>query len=188
MATEVSKNGSASCSKASAFSYANAVLNSKNKNTVEDEKPIPMDDKSNKENENVNIENINVQNTIEEKPSDIDLNNQTGEPNDDFIDYNGSKKKKKIAKMKKKDVIIKTNPNASRSPVKADRIREKKREKPVINGEESESNACDIKYVEAPVPTVNPWTIKRSVATAVKGENLTCSEARNTPDGKLFGY
>lgn len=203
MATEVSNEGSASCSKTNPFSYANAVLNSKNKHNVanqdnkpvkEDEKVIPSgDDKSNKENENVNKENVNIPNTIEEKPSDVKVdssNNEANERDDDFIDYNSSKRKKKMAKTKKKEVAFKPHATvlSRNSPVKHDRIRERRRDKQLVNGDENESNSvsCDIKYVEAPVPKVNPWTIKRNTPSLVKGDNQ-CLEKQNSADGECLG-
>lgn len=200
MAAEVSKNCTASCSKMNnVFSYANAVSNaskpksSDQETTIkEDSKPASIDDtNNNKENENVNKENVNIQNTLEEKPTanDVDLHDQNVEPEDDFIDYNGSKRKKKIAKTKKKEVAFKPNPIilTRNSPIKHDRIREKRREKPIVFDDRSEINDtinCDIKYVEAPVPKVNPWTIKRNAASVIKGDSFTCSEKENSPDGE----
>ncbi|XP_065207495.1 la-related protein 1 isoform X2 [Planococcus citri] len=203
MAAEVSKNGAASCSKMNnVFSYANAVSNAAKSKTIsndqentikeEESKPAPIDDNnSNKENENVNKENVNSQNTLEEKSSDIDLlnsNDQNVDPEDDFIDYSGSKRKKKIAKSKKKEVAFKPNPIilTRNSPIKQDKIRDRKREKPIVfNDDKSDvinTMSCDVKYVEAPVPKVNPWTIKRNANSVLKADTFSCSEKENSPD------
>lgn len=193
MAAEKSKNTTASCSKTSGFSYANAVLNFKNECAVviktnedkckEERKKADEIDKSNKENVHDN-ENVNKHN-VEEEKSDVFLNNlnsnnnDQGETEDDFIDYSGSKRKKKNAKIKNKEISSKLTPIVSKNvPVRQERIRPKRKEK--ITSAYCENNdpvaTCDnIKYIEAPVPKVNPWTVNRNAASVIKGETCTTS-------------
>lgn len=234
MAADISKNTVASSSgktataSGSGFSYANAVLNFKNRNVPPPssasaaaaacsaepaekrikEKIEPLNDKSNKENEHVKA-NVNVRNNAavaadNERSSDsinfidnLDNESHGGDREDGFIDYSGSKRKKKMAKMKKKEVAF-TLQNASSgttstvggvvaaksSPIRHDRIRDRRRsDRPSLASatyvDENESNnavTCDnnVEYVEAPVPKVNPWTIKRNstvAATIRRSEN-----------------
>lgn len=164
------------------------------RNTCDDK--MGEEDKSNKENEGCN-ENISTNAADKDKVSDFpSLDGNTPEPDDDFIDYSNSKRKKKLLKTKKKEVAFMPAPPASSSfsstlakngPIRGgghpyDRVRPKRKEKPLIpfSDEIDELNYCDnIKYVEAPVPKVNPWTVNKNAASVIKGE-LTRSTSRDT--------
>lgn len=208
MAAQKSKNITASCSnstKTGPFSYANVVSNFKNdtikanSNTVDENAKIDDDRKntcndatadediSNKENECCN-ENISSNVADKEKSNDfLSIDGTVPEPDDDFIDYSNSKRKKKLLKTKKKEVTFMPAPPVSSSsfsstmgknaPVRGhppEKIRPKRKERPVIPHSdditELNYNSCDIRYVEAPVPKVNPWTVNKNAASVIKGE------------------
>lgn len=195
MAAERQRSASASCSgKSSGFSYANAVLNFKNDENIQagdnkcvkDDKFKPNEtDKSNKENER---DNENVNKNIEEDKTNVDLSDNTnvgvGDQDDDFINYSGSKRKKKIAKMKKKenDGTLCSAVNKS-SPTRHDKVRPKRKEKVVLIFDSNETppvNCDNVKYVAAPVPKVNPWTKNKNAASVLKGEvHSTASSVYN---------
>lgn len=208
MAAQKSKNVTASCSnstKTNSFSYANAVSSFKNdapkvnsnttgengkndddgRNTCDD--ATADKDLCNKENEGCN-ENISTNAADKEILNNfLAMDSTAPEPDDDFIDYSHSKRKKKLLKTKKKEVAFMPAPPASSSlsstigksaPIRGnphERIRPKRKERPVIphNDEITELNynSCDnIRYVEAPVPKVNPWTVNKNAASLIKGE------------------
>lgn len=203
MAAERIHNVSAS---SSTFSYANAVLNFKNdgktkpapeKNSISnkaDQAVVDQVDKCNKENERRN-ENVNSNAKIieNENRGNVDLssnsvNNTEEHDHDDFIDYNGSKRKKKIAKMKKKELASQSTTAApSRSILcRPERIRPppKRRDKaltPFPNEDELNSVSSDIVYVAAPVPKVNPWVKNRNAASVIKGEYRPINDTRDEP-------
>jgi hypothetical protein len=206
MAAERIKSVTASCSKTNnSFSYANAVLNFKNddktkpaapeKNSTSiiraDQASSDQVDKCNKENERGN-ENVNKNGKIAEDSSktEVDLsstsvnNTEERDHGDDFIDYSGSKRKKKMAKMKKKDITLQSfvtaPPSSPKSiPYRPERMRPppKRRDKVIVpfssDEVEVDTASCDtVTYVEAPVPKVNPWTINRNAASVLKGESF----------------
>lgn len=145
------------------------------------------EDVCNKENEGCN-ENISTNAADKEKLNDIlTVDGTAPEPDDDFIDYSNSKRKKKLLKTKKKEVAFMPAPPASSSlfsstigksaPIRGnphDRLRPKRKERPVISHSEEitelNDNCDNIRYVEAPVPKVNPWTVNKNAASVIKGE------------------
>lgn len=203
MAAERLKNSTASCNKNGGFSYANAVLNFKPDEKIESHNEKCLDDgkcktsesdKSNKENEHSN-ENVNENIEEENKPNDP-VDNTNGKvddhDDDDFIAYSDFKRKKKMAKMKKKEISSQQTSLNKNSSVRYEKVRPKRKDKLIpINDNNVVTPAvtCDnVKYVEAPVPKVNPWTKNKNAASVIKGSVVKPNHVSNSCKYSFFQY
>lgn len=201
MAAERLKNTTASCNKNSGFSYANAVLNFKPDEKIESHNEKCLDDgkcktsesdKSNKENEHSN-ENVNENIEEENKPNDPldNTNGKVDDHDDDFIAYSDFKRKKKMAKMKKKEISSQQTSLNKNGSVRYEKVRPKRKDKliPINDNNVTPAVTCDnVKYVEAPVPKVNPWTKNKNAASVIKGSVVKPNHVSNSCKYSLLQF
>lgn len=169
MAAELSNTNAGQENKTAEVSYANVVLNNKNECNKEN-----IDADSNI----LSIENDEHPEDFEKIPDSNTLYDNLNQPDDDFIDYSGPKRKRKLAKLKKMQGSGQhsmNNTSRHHFSNKHERVKEKRYKMLPSNISVSASDDSEIvesleqvKFVEAPIPIVNPWIKNKNAASVIK--------------------